>query len=180
MIHIEDNYISKKHYGELNSLWVKYNKVHWIGTKTISKNPLHKLVYKTRPRTKVSGATAWYNIRPTNPQWHDDINSYCTQDGIPYYPKRKPEFTYLYYIHKPDAGGELELETGDLLIPKVNRLIYFPCSYRHKIRPYRGNRVSIGIIWWFDLPKIYGNLNSESTQTLDRVWEKEDAKNYNK
>ena len=50
--------------------------------------------------------------------------------------------------------------------------------YAHRVQPYEGNRVSIGIIWWYDLPSIYGELSEYDTTALDRVWEKEDAKPY--
>ena len=178
MITIQDNFIENSHYDELISLWIEFNMVHWIGAKTAPKNPLAQLVHRTYPRDSgVTGATAWYNIRPINPQWHNDIDSYCTQNKILYYPKRNPDYTHLYYIHSPKSGGELELETGDLLIPKINRMVGFPCKWHHRIRPYKGNRVSIGIIWWYDLPKIYGNLGSFDTTSIERVWEKEDKLN---
>tara|TARA_R100000008_G_C3580959_1_gene168479 strand:+ start:1061 stop:1597 length:537 start_codon:yes stop_codon:yes gene_type:complete len=175
MISIQDNYMSKEHYDDLTSLWIEYNKVHWVGVKSAPSNALYQLVHKTFPAKKdLTGATAWYNIRPIDPQWHDDIDSYCTQNKVQYYPDKKPDYTYLYYVKTPDEGGELELETGDILTPKTNRLLCFPCSYKHRVKPYKGNRVSIGIIWWYDLPKIYGNLGEYDNVAIDRVWEKED------
>ena len=76
----------------------------------------------------------------------------------------------------PDNGGMLEIETGDLVQPKINRLVYFPCEYIHRVQLYQGNRVSIGIIWWYDLPSIYGNLSEFETSAIDRVWEREDQR----
>jgi len=177
-IHIEDNYLAQKHYDELCSLHIEYSKVHWIGANSASSNALSALVFKTYPNNeKLTGATAWYNIRPTHPQWHDDINSYCTYNNKPYYPKKLPDYTYLYYMKSPNKDGLLEIETGDMIYPKVNRLVYFPCKYKHRVLPYEGNRVSVGIIWWYDLPSIYGNLSKNETAVIDRVWEKEDADN---
>ena len=78
-ITIQDNFINKKLYEELTSLHIEYNKVHWIGALAKPKNALHKLVKKTMPDLDVypyTGATAWYNIRPVHPQWHNDIDSY--------------------------------------------------------------------------------------------------------
>ena len=75
----------------------------------------------------------------------------------------------------PDKDGMLELDTGDLIRPKINRLVSFPCEYLHRVQPYQGNRVSIGIIWWYDVPSIYGDLGEYETAAIDRVWESEDA-----
>ena len=187
-ITIQDNFIDDKHYEELTSLHIEYNKVHWIGALAKPKNALHKLVLKTRPDIpsatdklkppySYTGATAWYNIRPVHPQWHNDIDSYCTKNGITYTPQDKPPYTYLYYVKEPSKGGELQLETGDLIIPKLNRLVYFPCSLIHRVRMYTGNRVSIGIIWWFDIPsELYGVLGEKETRVLDRLWEIEDER----
>ena len=177
MIHIEDGYLTDKHYDDLCNFSIEYNKVHWIGRKAAASNPLYALVSKTYPNNqKLTGATAWYNIRPINPQWHNDIDSYCTYNKKPYYPYTLPDYTYLYYMKAPESGGYLEIDTGDLIQPKINRLVYFPCQYTHRVQPYEGNRVSIGIIWWYDIPSIYGKLSEYETAAMDRVWEREDAK----
>ena len=88
---------------------------------------------------------------------------------------KQPQYTVLYYVKSPESGGELELETGDLIKPLQNRCISFACNMSHRVREYKGNRVSIGIIWWFDIPVIYGSLGVEDITTVPRVWEKEDA-----
>ena len=86
----------------------------------------------------------------------------------------------LYYVKSPESGGELELQTDVLqhhpIIPAVNRLVSIPCNLTHRVRPYTGNRVSIGIIWWFDVPVIYGDLNTNDIEVLERVWEIEDER----
>ena len=79
-------------------------------------------------------------------------------------------------MRTPDSGGELELETGDLIQPVINRLVVFPCKMSHRVRPYTGNRVSIGIIWWHDISKIYGDLSEKDIKVLPRVWEIEDKR----
>jgi len=187
MIKITDNFLEKEHYDDLNKLHTEYASVHWYGESCSPKNSLHKLIasthyswmnygHKLHYSEKLSGATAWYNIRPIDPQWHNDIDSYCTQNGVKHAPKKLPKYTFLYYMRSPDSGGELELETGDLIQPLTNRLVRFPCNMPHRVRPYTGNRVSVGIIWWYDIPKIYGDLSEKDMKVLPRVWEIEDKR----
>ena len=171
---ITDNFIEPSIYNDLCSLSIEYNAVHWIGYNTSSSNPLHDLILQTKPEDIHTGATAWYNIRPIDPQWHNDIDSYCTRSGKKYIPKKLPLLTHLYYLKSPNEGGQLELETGELVEPHINRHVSFPCNITHRVRPYKGNRVSIGIIWWHDTP-IYGKLPDNHTLTLHRQWEIEDA-----
>jgi hypothetical protein len=175
MIKITDNFLDDKHYEELTSLHIEYGKVHWFGESCSPTNSLQKLIFSTHYSKDLSGATAWYNIRPLKPQWHNDIKSYCTQNTIEHFPKKLPKYTFLYYVKTPDIGGELELETGDLITPVINRLVRIPCDMTHRVRPYAGNRVSIGIIWWYDVSHIYGDLPRNKSQVLERVWEIEDA-----
>ena len=172
---IQDNWIDKKHYDALCSLHIEYNSVHWLGYNAQSQHALHDLMLKDKPTIPHRGATAWYNIRPIDPQWHNDIDSYCTVNGNTQYPIKRPERTNLYYLKTPDEGGELELKDGTLIKPLVNRHVSFDCSITHRVRPYKGNRVSIGIIWWHDTP-IYGDLPMNKSLTLHRQWEIEDAK----
>ena len=180
MISIRDNFLDDEHYKQLTNLHIEYSKVHWFGRKAEPQNALHELILKTVPFDYVTGATAWYNIRPIDPQWHNDIDSYCTQNGQKFYPMKHPETTMLYYVKSPKSGGELELQTDVLhhhpIIPVVNRLVTIPCNLTHRVRPYTGNRVSIGIIWWFDVPVIYGDLNTNDIEVLDRMWEIEDER----
>ena len=171
---ITDNYIPFSLYDDLLMFSTEYNKVHWMGYNATPDNPLHHLIHSTKPNTPHKGATAWYNIRPVNPQWHNDIDSYCTRSGKKYIPKKLPQLTHLYYLKSPEEGGQLELETGETVEPYTNRHVSFPCSIRHRVRPYKGNRVSIGIIWWHDTP-IYGELPDNNTCSLHRQWEIEDA-----
>ena len=173
MVNIENNFLAPDEYEELTNLHIEYAKVHWIGAYAEPKNILQKLVHKTLPKHSVIGATAWYNIRPTNPQWHNDISSYCTKNGVFYRPKKQPIHTHLYYVKSPETGGELVLETGDIVTPEINRHIFFSCDINHRVKPYTGNRVSIGWIWWKDYP-LYDNLNAKENTILERVWEIED------
>ncbi|MEC8912322.1 MAG: 2OG-Fe(II) oxygenase [Chloroflexota bacterium] len=178
MIEISDNFLPQKHLDSLNNLHIEYGKVHWYGESCSPQNSLHTLIASTHYSDQLSGATAWYNIRPKTHMWHNDIDSYCTQNGIQFHPKKFPDYTYIYYMRAPDTGGELEiLDTGSKLIECIpNRLVKFPCNMPHRVRPYKGNRVSIGIIWWYDLPEIYGEPSQNSTAVLPRVWEIEDAR----
>jgi hypothetical protein len=194
MINIIDNFLEDEHYTRLTEEHLEYGRVHWFGRKSKPRNALHELIHKTIPLAggRVTGATAWYNIRPINPQWHNDIDSYCTQNGVAYYPSRQPQHTYIYYVKSPESGGELELledkkpdsrqEQGNKYViePLQNRLLSFPCNIPHRVKEYKGNRVSIGIIWWFDVPVIYGKLGVQDIKTLSRVWELEDAEKIKK
>ncbi len=173
---IIDNYIKNELYDALCTLHIEYNAVHWMGYSAPSDHALHELIAKTRPiGYSPKGATAWYNIRPTNPQWHNDIKSYCTTEGKFYKPVWPPLETGIFYLKSPEEGGELELRTGELIEPAVNRYVSFDCNITHRVRSYKGNRVSIGIIWWFDTP-IYGDLPIDKNLTLHRQWEIEDGK----
>ena len=184
MIEILDDYLDSHVLDLLNNLHIDYHKVHWYRENSLAnkelahwykKNPLYNLISSTHYSDQLSGATAWYNIRPIKPQWHNDIESYCTHNTIQYFPKKLPKYTFLYYVKTPDIGGELELETGDIIPPVINRLVRIPCNMPHRVRPYSGNRVSIGIIWWYDTSSIYGELPRNKSKVIERVWELEDA-----
>ena len=69
-INIQDDFLSREHYNELCNFSIEYNKVHWIGRKSAPKNPLYALVSKTYPNDEnLTGATAWYNVRPIDPKY---------------------------------------------------------------------------------------------------------------
>ena len=174
---IQDDFLSKQQYQELTTLHIEYAKVHWVGLHAQPQNILHRLVKNITPKQEVLGATAWYNIRPPMPVAHNDIDSYCTYEGKKYIPDILPKRTYLYYVKTPDKGGNLQLETGEEVEPKVNRLVSFPIELTHKVLPYEGNRVSIGMIFWPQLPSFYGRVTNTETRIFDRVWEIEDARN---
>ena len=174
---IEDNFLTEQEYEELTTLHIEYSKVHWIGLYALEDtrknkplNQLHKLVKRIEPEQEVLGATAWYNIRPPRPKPHNDIDSYCTFKGKKYYPDILPKKTYLYYVKVPDEGGNLRLETGEEIELKVNLLISFPIDMVHQIMPYKGNRVSIGIVWWKITPDRYEEQSIDEYNVLERVW----------
>ena len=57
---------------------------------------------------------------------YSDITSY--NDAYP--TDKLPEYTFLYYMRKPDSGGELEIGSPEWTInktfaPEENRLLYF-------------------------------------------------------
>jgi hypothetical protein len=162
---ISDNFLEQSHIAELLSLSIEYSKVHWLGADANPTNPLHLLIKKTKPNIIVSGATAWYNIRPINPVEHSDIDSYCKNT----WPKKPPEYTFLYYLKEATVGGKLHLENGEIITCVKNRLVRFPADLRHKISSYKGNRISIGIIWWHDTP-FSKNTKRNNMLVLDRPW----------
>jgi len=169
-----DDYLEQDHVHELNNLHIEYAKVHWIGAASDPEtNPLAKLVHSTYKYIKepALGATAWYNVRPIDPVWHNDILSYNDE-----YPKNQlPESTFIYYMRGPDKGGHLEFggeEWGvDLTVePIPNRLVYFDATMMHRVQPYEGNRVSIGIVWWKVTPDRYEKQKIDEYKVLERVW----------
>ena len=80
--------------------------------------------------------------------------------------------------HAPKTGGQLIIPDIDEEIkPISNRLVSFPIQYDHKIESYTGNRVSIGIIFWPEIPLIYKNADENNILTFNRLWEEEDKRN---
>ena len=201
MITITDNFLDESLYLALGTTSMKFSEVHWIGINAEPDNAFHKFVHKiyshTWPNivTSISGATAWWNIRPKDPLPHSDLVSYCTSGGVDYTPPNPPEKTFIYYLRAPTAGGHLniytkppvtkvkinekelfswaEIET-DSIAPIVNRLISFPMNVTHAIQPYEGNRVSIGVIFWNTLPVIYGETNPDINTSYERPWEQKE------
>tara|TARA_B100000749_G_scaffold198966_1_gene155007 strand:- start:224 stop:835 length:612 start_codon:yes stop_codon:yes gene_type:complete len=196
VIEIIDNYASEDLYNQLLVENLYYGKVHWVGIRAEPENVLHDLVHEVYcsnvEQEDITGATAWYNIRPKNQKIHNDIDSYSTQKGISYRPEVLPEKTFLYYLKSPDNGGQLAIYTRasfvragqdiiwddsevDTISAIVNRLISMPANVTHRVLPYAGNRVSIGIIFWVDLPKIYPEADPNVNDVYDRIWEVEDS-----
>ena len=104
---IIDDYLPQDDVNALNNLHIEYAKVHWIGAKSNpNTNALTKLVHSTYKYLEgpAIGATAWYNVRPVDPVWHNDILSYCDKYPI----NNLPEYTFIYYMRAPDKGGHLE------------------------------------------------------------------------
>ena len=173
---ILDNYLPQNKVNELNNLTIEYAKVHWVGAKSESVNPLTELVHSTQQYLSAPalGATAWYNVRPINPVWHDDIRSY--NDNYP--TNNLPEYTFLYYMRAPDTGGHLEIKgtvrmssSGDATFePIPNRLLYFDATLTHRVQPYTGNRVSVGIVWWKITPDRYEEQKIDEYRVLERTW----------
>ena len=171
---IIDDYLEQDHVEALNNLHIEYAKVHWIGAESDPNiNALTKLVHSTKQYLSdpALGATAWYNVRPIDPVWHNDILSYndeCPDDKL-------PEFTFIYYMRAPDSGGQLEFGgPGNSIDWKVepvpNRLVYFDATILHRVAPYEGNRVSIGMVWWKITPDRYEEQKIDEYNVLERVW----------
>jgi len=40
----------------------------------------------------------------------------------------------------------------------------------HRVAPYEGNRVSIGIVWWKITPDRYEEQKIDQYKVLERVW----------
>jgi hypothetical protein len=175
---IIDDYLPQEQVDALDNLTIEYAKVHWIGAKSKSVNPLTDLVHSTYQylTAPALGATAWYNVRPIDPVWHNDILSYNDS-----YPKDEliPESTFLYYMREPDSGGNLVVvgDTdsmpyggGTFGSPRKNRLMYFNAILTHRVQPYKGNRVSIGMVWWKITPDRYEEQSIDEYNVLERVW----------
>ena len=102
MITIKDNFLDKDWVQELENTSMVYSKVHWIGREAEPENALHELVHEIYSQnlhliyynidedcpsiffedSYLSGATAWWNIRPIDPKPHSDLISYCTSNGV--------------------------------------------------------------------------------------------------
>ena len=169
-----DDYLEQDHVAVLNNLHIEYAKVHWVGAESNpDTNALTQLVHSTKNYLKepALGATAWYNVRPVDPVWHNDILSYCDK-----YPTNQlPESTFIYYMRAPDKGGHLEIgsETWKFNFtyrPIPNRLIYFDATLTHRVQPYTGNRVSIGMVWWKVTPDRYEEQKIDEYNVMERVW----------
>jgi len=207
MIRITDNFLDNDSFEAVGETSMVYSKVHWVGRHALPENPFHDLVYKVfrhewpNGRGTISGATAWWNIRPTDPKPHSDLVSYCTSDGVDYTPDNPPKRTFIYYLRAPRKGGQLNIYTKppvtnvrianrevfswadyetDSIAPIPNRLISFPIECTHMVQLYKGNRVSIGMIFWNELPSIYGSTNSNINTSYDRPWEKDENQDSNR
>ena len=201
MITITDNFLDKHLLQELENTSMVYSKVHWIGRNAPCRNPFHELVHKifyhelawSDDHSSISGATAWWNIRPIDPKPHSDLISYCTSNGVDYTPDPPPTTTFLYYLKAPTEGGRLNIYTKpplenlswnetetDSISAIPNRLVSFPINYVHAVQPYAGNRVSIGVIFWNTLPTIYGETNPDINDSYDRPWVKDENQESNR
>ena len=175
---IIDDYLKQDDVDALNNLHIEYAKVHWVGAAlNPDTNALTKMVHSTYNYVKepALGATAWYNVRPVDPVWHNDILSYCDEYPI----NSLPESTFIYYMRSPDSGGHLEIggpgpvsdwKCTTTFEPIPNRLIYFDACLTHRVQPYEGNRVSIGIVWWKITPDRYEEQKIDEYNVLERVW----------
>lgn len=187
MITVTDNFLDKHLLQELENTSMVYSKVHWIGRNAPCRNPFHELVHKifyhelawSDDNRSISGATAWWNIRPIDPKPHSDLISYCTSNGVDYTPDPPPTTTFLYYLKAPTEGGRLNIYTKlslenesetDSIAAIPNRLVSFPVDCVHAVQPYAGNRVSIGVIFWNTLPIIYGTTDPDINASFERPW----------
>ena len=197
MFSITDDFLDKDSFDALANTSMVYSKVHWVGRAAEPENAFHELVHKifrhawSDGHSSISGATAWWNIRPVDPKPHSDLISYCTSNGVDYTPDPPPTITFLYYLKGPTSGGRLNIYTKpslgllgheseiDSIAAIPNRLVSFPIDYVHAVQPYRGNRVSIGVIFWNTLPTIYGETNPNINDSYDRPWTKKENQESN-
>ena len=198
MFSIADNFLDKDSFDALENTSMVYSKVHWVGRTAKPENAFHELVHKifrhawSDGHSSISGATAWWNIRPIDPKPHSDLISYCTSNGVDYTPDPPPDRTFLYYLKAPTTGGRLNIYTKpplenmnwnesetDSIAAIPNRLVSLPIDYVHAVQPYLGNRVSIGVIFWKTLPTIYGETNPTINASYDRPWEKKENQESN-
>ena len=203
MIRIIDEFLTEKEYDELGTTSLTFSEIQWVGRYAQPENALHNFVHKIfdtfwpEGSNTIAGATSWGNIRPTNPKPHNDLTSYCTAGGVDYTPEKPPENTFIYYLRAPDKGGNLNIYTKppttnvkigdqelfswadhetDSIATIENRLISFPMNVTHAVQPYEGNRVSIGAIFWYELPSIYGTTDAYINTSYERPWEKKENK----
>ena len=197
MITVTDNFLQPELLQKLENTSMVYSKVHWVGRNADPENTFHVLIHKifyhelawSDDQNSISGATAWWNIRPIDPKPHSDLISYCTANGVDYTPDPPPDTTYLYYLKAPTTGGRLNIYTKsslenesetDSIAAIPNRLVSFPIDYVHAVQPYVGNRVSIGVIFWNTLPTIYGETNPNINDSYDRPWVSDVNEEFNR
>ena len=200
MIKIYDDFLDDDLYYRLGKTSMTFSQVQWVGKYAKPENAFHEFIkelyFHAYPKIldgdEIMGATAWWNIRPTNPKPHNDRVSYCTVDGVDYTPAAVPTNTFIYYLRAPDKGGRLNIYTQppitnvkigeeqffswadhqtDSIAPINNRLISFPFNVTHAVQEYEGNRVSIGAIFWNELPANYGKTDPMINASYDRPWE---------
>jgi hypothetical protein len=53
-------------------------------------------------------------------------------------------------------GGQLHIEGEDFEV-KTNRMILFPSGKMHRAKPFKGTRISVGILPWDEVPMAYQN-----------------------
>ena len=198
MLSITDDFLDEASFKALGNTSMVYSKVHWVGRTAKPENAFHELVHKifrhawSDGHSSISGATAWWNIRPIDPKPHSDLISYCTSNGVDYTPDPPPTTTFLYYLKGPTSGGRFNIYTQpslgllgyeseiDSIAAIPNRLVSFPIEYIHAVQPYTGNRVSIGVIFWNTLPTIYGKTNPTINDSYDRPWTREENQEFNR
>ena len=197
MITVTDNFLQPELLQKLENTSMVYSKVHWVGRNADPENTFHVLIHKifyhelawSDDQNSISGATAWWNIRPIDPKPHSDLISYCTSNGVDYTPDPPPTTTFLYYLKAPTTGGRLNIYTKpslgnesetDSIAAIPNRLVSFPIDYVHAVQPYVGNRVSIGVIFWNTLPTIYGETNPNINDSYDRPWVSDVNEEFNR
>jgi len=168
-----DDYLEQDDVDALNNLHIDYAKVHWIGAESDpATNLLTKLAHSTKKYLKscALGATIWYNVKPTDLAWHNDILSYNDKYPI----NQLPELTFIYYMSVPDKGGLLEFGGKEwkgrtTVEPTPNRLAYFDATMMHRVQEYEGNQVSIGMVWWKATPDRYEEQKIDEYKVLEEV-----------
>ena len=79
MITVTDNFLDRDSFEALGNISMMYSKVHWIGRFAEPENEFHELVHEIFCHnwpdgvSSISGATAWWNIRPIDPKPHSDL-----------------------------------------------------------------------------------------------------------
>ena len=102
------------------------------------------------PIAGIVGYETWThkNTRPTSDRyfdWHYDKDEYrWSLNQV----LRFPLFSAVFYAQANCFGGQLLMEHGVQIEPKVNRLILFEGGVKHRVRKFRGTRYSININPW--------------------------------
>ena len=102
------------------------------------------------PIAGIVGYETWThnNTRPTSDKYFDwhydkDEHRYAMNQVL-----RFPLFSAVFYAQANCFGGQLLMEHGVQIEPKVNRLILFEGGVKHRVRKFRGTRYSININPW--------------------------------
>ena len=102
------------------------------------------------PIAGIVGYETWThkNTRPESDkfhEWHYDKDEYrWSLNQV----LRFPLFSAVFYAQVNCFGGQLLMEKGIQIEPKVNRLVLFEPGLKHRVRKFRGTRYSININPW--------------------------------
>tara|TARA_B100000287_G_scaffold372920_1_gene371819 strand:- start:931 stop:1416 length:486 start_codon:yes stop_codon:yes gene_type:complete len=153
MIHVIDDVLSKRKFGQFEKEIVKLDKGSGIDQlyqydKIKFAHPILKIASRHYDLKKCCGYEIWQ---------HDHIDGYLAwhhdRDEILYTRKKimnHPVCGIVFYVavDKNLNGGGLLFENNERVSPKKNRLVLFDAKLKHCVEQYTGRRHSVNINPW--------------------------------